>query len=122
MTVLMTSAGALVAAGALALGGLFGAGSAGPAGAYEPRLGLIIDAPAARHGRDLLDPRLRAVAADVRVPRSAQEARIDARYLAAAGDDILVAVGPRAAEAAADTGLPVRRAADAAEAAALLRR
>jgi hypothetical protein len=122
MTMLMTSAGALAAAGALALGGLVGSGSDGRVGAHEPHAGLVIDAPAARHGRDLLDPRLRVVAADVRVPRSAQEARTDARYLAAAGDDILVAVGPRAAEAAADTGLPVRRAADVAEAVALLRR
>src|SRR5262245_17139700 len=115
MTVLLSSAGALLAAGALALGGMLGAGSDGQAGQREPRLGLVIDAADARHGRELLDPRLRSLDADVRVPRTVQEARTDARYLAAAGADILVAVGPRAADAVEDTGLPIRRAADVAE-------
>jgi hypothetical protein len=122
MTLLTTTAGSLLAAGALALGGLLGAGSDGRADQRQASLGLVIDAAAARHGRDLLDPRLRSAGADVRLPRTAQEARTDLRYLVASGDAALVVVGPRAAAAARETGIRARRAADVAHALRAIRR
>ena len=66
-----------------------------------PRTAIVIDAPAARDGRALVDPRLRAVDADVRLPRDAAEARTDVRYFAAQGYDRIVVAGPRSTAAAA---------------------
>ncbi len=87
MTGLGTQIGALLAAGAVAVGGLLGAGSDRSA----HRTALVIDAADARDGRDLVDARLRGVDADVRLPRTADEARTDVRYFAAQGRHVIVA-------------------------------
>jgi hypothetical protein len=100
MTGLGTQIGALLAAGAVAVGGLLGAGSDRSA----PRTALVIDAAAARDGRDLVDPRLRGVDAEVRLPRTADEARTDVRYFAAQGRHVVVA-GHNAIAAARTTGV-----------------
>ena len=107
MTGLATSFASLAAAGALAVGAALAPGADHPA----PRTAVVIDAPAARDGRALIDPRLRALeAADVRLPRDAAEARTDVRYFAAQGYDRIVVAGPRSTAAAG--GAPVVRAAD----------
>ena len=67
-----------------------------------PRTAIVIDAPAARDGRALVDPRLRAIEADVRLPRNAAEARTDVRYFAAQGYDRVVVAGPRSTAAAGE--------------------
>jgi hypothetical protein len=100
MTGLGTQIGTLLAAGAVAVGGLLGAGSDRSA----HRTALVIDAATGRDGRDLVDPRLRAVDADVRLPRTAAEARTDARYFAAQGRRVVVA-GARAVAAARAAGV-----------------
>jgi hypothetical protein len=105
MTGIATSIASLAAAGALAVGAALA-----PADHAPPRTALVIDAPAARDGRDLVDPRLRTVEADVRLPRSTSEARTDVRYFAAQGYDRIVVAGPRST-AAAD-GATVVQAAD----------
>ncbi|MEA2255128.1 MAG: hypothetical protein QOG35_1173 [Solirubrobacteraceae bacterium] len=109
MTSATASIGALLAAGALAVGGLLGAGPDRPA---PPRVALVVDAGLARHGRALLDPRLRSVRADLRLPRTAAEARTDVRYLVAGGDAVVVVAGPRSIRAARDAGARVLPAAD----------
>jgi hypothetical protein len=97
MTGLASALASLTAAGALAAGGALAPGADQPV----PRTALVIDAPAARDGRALVDPRLRTVEADVRLPRSAAEARTDVRYFAAQGYDTVVVAGPLARAAAA---------------------
>jgi hypothetical protein len=110
MTGLATALVILVA-GLAATGGVLSDGSAqGP-----PRTALVVDAQAARHGRELLDPRLRAVDAEVRVPRTADEARTDLRYFAAQGYRIVVA-GATTTVAATATTVGVQRAPDLAAA------
>jgi hypothetical protein len=107
MTSLATGLSSLAAAvGALALGAGFAPGADHP----SPRTAIVIDAPAARDGRALVDPRLRAVDADVRLPRDAAEARTDVRYFAAQGYDRIVVAGARATAAA--HGPAIVRAAD----------
>jgi hypothetical protein len=96
MTRIVTTVATLAAIGALAVSAAFAAGSAHSA----PRTAIVIDAPAARDGRALVDHRLRAVEADVRLPRDAAEARTDVRYFAAQGYDLIVVAGPRATAAA----------------------
>ena len=97
MTSIVTGLASLAAAvGALAVGAAFAPG----ADHRAPRTAIVIDAPAARDGRALVDPRLRAVDADVRLPRDAAEARTDVRYFAAQGYDRIVVAGPRSAAAA----------------------
>jgi hypothetical protein len=97
MTSIATGFASLAAAvGALAFGAAFAPGADHPA----PRTAIVIDAPAARDGRALVDPRLRAVDADVRLPRDAAEARTDVRYFAAQGYDRIVVAGRRSAAAA----------------------
>jgi hypothetical protein len=97
MTSIATGLASLAAAvGALAVGAAFAPGADHPA----PRTAIVIDAPAARDGRALVDPRLRAVDADVRLPRDAAEAHTDVRYFAAQGYDRIVVAGPRSAAAA----------------------
>ena len=97
MTSLATGIASLAAAvGALAVGAAFVPGADHPA----PRTAIVIDAPAARDGRALVDPRLRAVDAVVRLPRDAAEARTDVRYFAAQGYDRIVVAGPRSTAAA----------------------
>jgi hypothetical protein len=106
MTHLATGLASLAAAvGALAVGAAFAPGADHPA----PRTAIVVDARAARDGRALVDPRLRTVEADVRLPRDAAEARTDVRYFAAQGYDRIVVAGPRAT-AAAEGGTIVRAA------------
>jgi hypothetical protein len=117
MTGLGTQIGALLAAGAVAAGGLLGGSSGRPA----PRVAIVIDAAAARDGRALVDPRLRAVDADVRLPRTVAEARTDVGYFAAQGYRVIVA-GPRASAGAHAAGVAARSEHDLAGALAAIRR
>ena len=115
MTGLGTQIGALLAAGAVAAGGLLGAGSGRPA----PRTAIVVDAAIARDGRNLVDQRLRAADADVRLPRTQAEALTDVRYFVAAGYDRVIVAGPRSS---ATSDSDVERAADLAGALAAIRR
>jgi hypothetical protein len=96
MTGIATSLAALAATGALTVGAALAPGADHPA----PRTAVVIDASAARDGRTLVDPRLRAIDADIRLPRDAAEARTDVRYFAAQGYDRIVVAGPRSTAAA----------------------
>jgi hypothetical protein len=107
MTEMGTQIAALIAALAVAAGGLLGSASGGEA-SPATRSALVIDAAAARDGRDLVDARLAGVDAEVRLPRTAAEARTDLRYFAAQDYDVVVA-GPKASEAATATGVPAER-------------
>jgi hypothetical protein len=107
-----TSITALIVALAVAAAGLLGSTSGSGA---SPGTALVIQAAAARDGRDLVDDRLDEVDAEVRLPRTAKEARTNLRYLSAQGHDIVVA-GPRVAAAARATGVPVERTAGLSEA------
>jgi hypothetical protein len=104
----------LAAAGAVATGGLLAGGAALAWGLIEsdsgptplgPPNALIVDAAAGREGRELVDPRLRTADAEVRLPRTAAEARTNVRYFHAQGYRVVVA-GPQAREAAASAGVP----------------
>jgi hypothetical protein len=106
MTGIATGLASLATAGALAVGAALAPGADHPA----PRAAFVIDAHAARDGRALVDSRLRAIDADVRLPRDAAEARTDVRYFAAQGYDRIVVAGPRSTAAA--EGPAVVRAAD----------
>jgi hypothetical protein len=102
-----TQISAFFATAAVAVAGLLGAGSDHAA----RRTAIVIDAHAARDGRALVDPRLRGVDADVRLPRTADEARTDVRYFAAQGRRIIVA-GTAAIAAARDAGIAATSAPD----------
>jgi hypothetical protein len=109
MTGLTTSIGTALVAGALALGGSLGGDrdrSSVPTGAdgESIRTALVIDASAARDGRELVDPRLRELDAEVRLPRTSAEARTNVRYFDALGYRVVVA-GPEASAAAAAVGV-----------------
>jgi hypothetical protein len=113
MTRLATSIGTALVAGALALGGLLGADQAGGSdgtGADSTQPALVIDASQGRDGRELVDPRLRDLDADVRLPRDSEEARTNVRYFDALGYHVVVA-GPQASAAALATGVDAVRAA-----------
>jgi hypothetical protein len=105
-----TQVTALVAATAVAAGGVAGVTSGAGAGS-TPRTALVIDAGAAGDGPDLVDPRLRAADAEVRLPRTAAEARTNVRYLAELGKRVVVA-GPRATAAADTAGVAAVKAPD----------
>jgi hypothetical protein len=96
----------LAAAGALAVGAGLAPGADSPA----PRTAVVIDASDARDGRALVDPRLRAIDADVRIPRNDTEARTDVRYFAAQGYDRVIVAGPLSTSAAAESTSAVRAA------------
>jgi hypothetical protein len=113
-------AGGLFAAGAVSAGDIFSTESGLPVG-LAPRTALVIDADAGRDGRDLIDPRLEEVEAEVRLPRTDAEARTNLRYLDAQGYRLVVA-GQRAGAAAEATGIAATRAADLGEALAALER
>lgn len=113
MMPLGTTLTALAAAAAVAISGASSTESAGE------RTALVIDASAARDGRELLDPRLRDADAEVRVPRTAREARTNVRYFAELDYRIVVA-GPRSRAAAEATGVAAARADDLPAALALL--
>src|SRR5215211_4908132 len=130
MTLLGTHIAAVLAAGAVATGGVFGAdalangplfgagGDDSPAGAAAGRdaspagaaggeaagSALVIDASLARDGRELVDPRLEDVDADVRLPRSADEARTNVRYFDELDYRVYVA-GAQSTAAAEQTGV-----------------
>jgi hypothetical protein len=105
---------AAIAAAAVAAAGLVGA-SSGDGSGLPPRTALVIDAAAARDGRDLVDPRLQNADAEVRLPRTAAEARNNVRYLAELGKRVVVA-GPKATAAAESTGVAAVRARDLSDA------
>jgi hypothetical protein len=65
---------------------------------------VVVDAAIARDGRALVDPRLRGLDADVRLPRTQAEATTDVRYFKAAGYDRVIVAGPDSTAAAHDTG------------------
>ena len=93
--------------------------SGGPAGPSAPTA-LVIDAPVARDGRDLVDARLRAADSEVRLPRTAAEAATNVRYFAAQGYRVVVA-GRLAATAADAAGVDAARAPDLTSALAAVR-
>jgi len=107
----------LLAGAAVGVGGFVAGGSDGA----SARTALVIDANAARDGRELVDPRLRHADAEVRLPRTSEEARTNVRYFAAQGYRVIVG-GPRAGAAARATGVAAVRAPDVAEALAAARR
>ena len=98
---------AVLIAGAMAAGGVL-ASQSRPANAPAA---LVIDAAAARDGREPVDPRLRGADAEVRLPRTAAEAVTNVRYFDALGRRVVVA-GPISAAAAERAGVPVVRAPD----------
>jgi hypothetical protein len=120
MTGLVSALVSFAAAGALAATGVFA--SASGAGQPAPRTALVIDAPAARDGRALVDRRLRTTEADVRLPRSAAEALTDVRYFEAQGYDRVIVAGPRSTAAADQARVTALRAADLPGALAAVRR
>jgi hypothetical protein len=104
-----TSLASALAAGVVAAGGLVGGlanDGSGGASANGSRTALVVDASLGRDGRDLIDPRLRELDAELRLPRTEAEAETDLRYFAAQGYRLMVA-GPESRAAAEATGLPV---------------
>jgi hypothetical protein len=101
---LAAGAAALLAAGTVAAGVVFGAEASAGDGGRQPAA-LVIDASLARDGRELVDPRLKDVDAQVRLPRDAGEARTNVRYFDSLGYRVYVA-GATAAAAAERTGVP----------------
>ena len=107
MTGFGTTTAALLATLAAAAGGALGSDPDGAAAG--PGAALVIDAAAGRDGRELVDERIRGVDAEVRLPRSAAEARTNVRYFAELGYGVIVS-GPRSSAAARATGVPAERA------------
>jgi hypothetical protein len=107
MTSLVSKIAALGIAAAIGSVAVLDAGAAGPSEPTPPNA-LVIDAPLARDGRELVDARLKAVDAEVRLPRNATEARTNVRYLDALGFRVVVA-GPDATAAADGTGVGAAR-------------
>jgi hypothetical protein len=103
MTDIGTQLTALLAVVGVATGGLLGTDS-DTTKTPVPRTALVVDASAARDGRELVDPRLRDVDADVRLPRTSTEARTNVLYFDALGYRVVVA-GPEATAAADATGV-----------------
>jgi hypothetical protein len=110
------SLAALLSAGLLTAGGLLGSDSTD-----TTRAAVVIDAAAARDDRDLVDARLRAVDAEIRLPRTPREARTNVRYFAAQDYRVVVA-GSQATAAAEATGVEAEKAPGLAGALAALRR
>jgi hypothetical protein len=110
----MTSAApkisALLVATAIASAAVLDAGAAGPADPPAPTA-LVIDAALGADGRELVDPRLRDVDADVRLPRDSFEAQTNVRYFDELGYRVVVA-GPDASAAADATRVAAERAPD----------
>jgi hypothetical protein len=116
MTGFGSTIAAFLAGAAVAVGGVL-AGSSDGSGAHNA---LVIDAGAGRDGRELLDGRLRAADAEVRLARTSSEASTDVRYFAAQGYRVIV-VGPLATDAAATAGVQAVRADDLAGALAAVK-
>ena len=100
MTFIGTPIATVLAADAIAIGSLLGADS----DVQARHTALVIDASLARDGRELVDPRLKDLDADVRLPRNATEARTNVRYFDALDYKVYVA-GSDATAAAAATGV-----------------
>jgi hypothetical protein len=100
MTFIGTHITAVLTAGVVATGSLFAANSDD----QNRPTALVIDASLARDGRELVDPRLKDVDADVRLPRNATEARTNVRYFDALDYKVYVA-GSNASAAAEATGV-----------------
>jgi hypothetical protein len=103
MTLIGTQIAAVLAAGAVATGAVFGAEAPVDGDDGAASTALVIDASLARDGRELVDPRLEAVDAEVRVPRDADEARVNVRYF----DDLdyrVYVAGAQATAAAREAG------------------
>ena len=109
MTRLTTIGAALTAVAAVALSGA-ASGNTGAQGTA-----LVIDAGAARDGRELIDPRLLDVDAEVRLPRDSREARTNVRYFDKLGYRVVV-LGDRSEAAADATGVDAVRADDLSQA------
>ncbi len=107
MTFIGTNIAAVLAAGVVATGSLFGGGS----DEQSRHTALVIDASLASVGRQLVDPRLKDVDADVRLPRTSTEARTNVRYFDALGYRVVVA-GFKANAAADATGVEAAHAQD----------
>ncbi len=105
MTGFGTTIASAGAAAAIAAAGLVGGlADRWSGGSDQPaRTALVIDAGLGRDGRELVAARLRALDAELRLPRTEAEAETDLRYLAAQGYRLIVA-GPDARTAAAATG------------------
>jgi hypothetical protein len=110
----------LLVAGAVAIGGLI-AGDSGDRVGQGSRTALVIDAPLGRDGHELVDARLRAVDAALRLPRTAAEARANVGYFAARGYRVIVA-GSRSGAAADAAGVSAERSRDLAGALAAVGR
>ena len=109
---------AAAATAALAAGTATAWPAGGPSHGSDRPTALVVDASLGRPGRALIDPRLRAADAAVRLPRTAREARVDVRYLVASGHTVVV-VGP---QSASTDGRGVRRATTLDEALQAVRR
>jgi hypothetical protein len=107
MTFIGTNIAAVLAAGAVATGSLFGGGS----DEQSLHTALVIDESIASHDRELVDPRLKDVDADVRLPRTSTEARTNVHYFDALGYRVVVA-GFHANAAADATGVAAVHAQD----------
>jgi hypothetical protein len=103
MTFIGTHIAAVLAAGAVATGAVFGA-EPGAGNDGSGPTALVIDASLARDGRELVDKRLQDVDADVRLPRNADEARVNVRYFDELDYKVYVA-GSTATAAADQTGV-----------------
>ena len=101
---------ALLVATAIASGAVLDAGAAGP-GDPPARTALVVDSALSAHGRELVDPRLRDLDADVRLPRTSREARTNVRYFDKLGYRVVVA-GPDASSAARAVGVDAQQAPD----------
>jgi hypothetical protein len=104
MTGIGTQIAALLGAGVVAVAGLAGSGSNGSTTPTQ-RTALVVDAATGRDGRDLVDDRLAASGAPLRLPRTPEEARTNVRYFAAQGYRVVVA-GPQSRAAAKAAEVP----------------
>jgi hypothetical protein len=123
MLIRMTGLGtvaALLATGVLTVGGLIGSDSGASSGSGTGTA-LVIDASAARDGRNLVDSRLRDLDAVLRLPRTSTEARTNVRYFDAQGYRLVVA-GSQANAAADAAGVDAVHVPDLARALAVVGR
>jgi len=104
MTSLVRRTAALTVAVAVAAGAVLDAGASAPRDAPAPTA-LVVDAGLSAQGREPVDPHLEDVDAEVRLPRSASEARTNVRYFDSLGYRVVVA-GARSRAAAKATGVP----------------
>lgn len=104
MTLLGTQIAAVIAAGAVATGAAVGSDVGADRAGGTASIALVVDASLARDGRELVDPGLEHLDAEVRLPRSAEEARTNVRYFDALDYRVYVA-GRQAIAAAEQTGV-----------------